>query len=58
MVNPNSFRNSFRMNENTFELLFSMIEPAVTGSSYFRKPISVREKLSVTLRYLATDMGN
>jgi hypothetical protein len=59
LVNYNdsySFRNYLRMDEETFDLLFSMIEDSITGSyrPRFRRPISARDKLIVTLRYLAT----
>ena len=54
--NPYSFRNYTRMDLATYENLFAMIESRITGSSYFRKPISAAEKFAVTLRYLATGL--
>lgn len=48
------FKRYMRMDEATYDNLFSLIEPEITGSSRFRQPISAADKFNVTLRYLST----
>ena len=49
------YRNLLRMDDDTFHMLLSMVEPNITRQrSRLRHPISARERLTVTLRYLAT----
>lgn len=50
-----SFRNFLRMDEDTFRLLLSMVETKIAKQdTRLRKSISPDEKLSATLRFLAT----
>jgi hypothetical protein len=50
------FSNFCRMNINDFEMLLQLIGPKIAKSdSHFRKAIPEKERLLVTLRYLATD---
>jgi hypothetical protein len=51
-----NFLNYMRMNLTTYNMLLSLIEPKITSSSQFRTPIAPWDKLTVTLRYLATGM--
>lgn len=51
----NAYRNFIRMDEDTFELLLGLVqEDLKKQDTTFRKAIPVREKLAVTLRFLAT----
>lgn len=44
-----------RMTASDFELLINLVAPAITRKvTYCRTPLSVEERLSVTLRFLAT----
>jgi len=43
-----------RIDVATYSMLFDIIEPQITGSSHYRKPIMAKEKFAVTQRYLAT----
>jgi len=54
--NPFSFSNYTTIDVDTYSMLFDIIEPQITGSSHYRKPIMAKEKFAVTLRYLATGM--
>ena len=49
-----SFKAYLRMDKATYNSLFHLIEPKITGSSRFRRPVSAADKFNVTLRYLAT----
>lgn len=45
----------FRMSRSDFDLLLTMIEPAITKkTSNMRKPIPANIRLAITMRYLAT----
>lgn len=49
------FKNYFRMDESTFNKLLQMVEPFLKRQDRnMRESISVRERLALTLRYLAT----
>lgn len=49
------YSNYYRMSEDLFEKLLTMVSPYITKqNTHFRQAILPREKLSVTLRYLAT----
>jgi hypothetical protein len=51
------FRLMFRMEMGTFNSLLRLIEPLITKQdTHLRMSITAREKLMVTLRYLATGM--
>lgn len=51
----NSYRNFIRMSEDNFEFLLGLIqEDLKKQDTLFRKAIPVREKVAVTLRFLAT----
>ena len=50
-----SFRNFFRMDDESFRLLITSVSPKLTKSNtIMRQSVSANERLSVTLRYLAT----
>ncbi len=53
---PEAFRGYLRMDVETFDALLDMVEDRITLSSRVRRPIPARERLAVTLRYLATDI--
>ncbi|XP_058817776.1 putative nuclease HARBI1 [Topomyia yanbarensis] len=49
------YRNYFRMNEETFMKLLSLVSPFITKQDTFmRRSLPANEKLALTLRYLAT----
>lgn len=49
------YRNYFRMNEKAFNTLLQKIEPLLQRkNTTMRESLSVQERLTVTLRYLAT----
>ncbi|ESO93725.1 hypothetical protein LOTGIDRAFT_100028, partial [Lottia gigantea] len=49
------FKNFLRMDANSFDELLDMITPLIEKQkTNMRDPISPNERLSVTLRYLAT----
>ncbi|KAI2647998.1 Adenylosuccinate synthetase 1, chloroplastic [Labeo rohita] len=49
------FREMLRVNVDDFYELLSMVEPFITKTNrVMRKSISAKERLSVTLRFLAT----
>lgn len=53
--NVDSFQNFTRMSTDDFELLLTMVKPLIEKrNTNFRCAISARERLIVTLRYLAT----
>ena len=49
-----SFYKYFRMTPEQFDNLLLLVNPMLTKKSLYREPISVGERLSVTLRFLAT----
>jgi len=50
-----SFRNFFRMDDESFRFLITSVSPKLTKSNtIMRQSVSANERLSVTLRYLAT----
>ena len=49
-----SFFKYFRMSPATFEILLRLVAPKIIKSSEKREAVSPAERLSVTLRYLAT----
>ena len=51
---PENFRCYLRMDIDTFDILLQLIGGRISGCQRYRKPISAREKLAVTLRYLTT----
>ncbi|KAK5639766.1 hypothetical protein RI129_010577 [Pyrocoelia pectoralis] len=52
---PKHFRNFLRMDKDTFEYLLKLIQPAIEKeNTIMRECISARDRLTVTLRYLAT----
>ena len=50
-----SFYNYFRMTPERFDILLLLMGLMLTTKSLYREPISAGERLSVTLRFLATD---
>lgn len=49
------FRNYFRMSQDTFEDLLRLVGPEIIRKeTIMRQSISPRERLAVTLRFLAT----
>lgn len=55
MGDASGFRNFTRMSSADFELLTNMIAPLISKKdTNFRKAITVKERLAVTLRFLAT----
>lgn len=49
------FRNYFRMSQETFQYLLSLVGPHITQmNTIMRESISPHERLAVTLRFLAT----
>ncbi|KAJ8671577.1 hypothetical protein QAD02_002836 [Eretmocerus hayati] len=53
-TDPGSFFNFLRMSPEVFDLLFSIVEPAITKQKAVREPIPAKGRLEITLRYLAT----
>lgn len=52
---PAAYRNFLRMPKNDFDYLLNLVAPLIMKSdTVMRKAITPAEKLSVTLRYLAT----
>ncbi|CAH1999866.1 unnamed protein product [Acanthoscelides obtectus] len=52
---PEDFKNYLRMDENTYIKLLAMVTPMITRKdTIMRNSISAHERLSVTLRFLAT----
>jgi hypothetical protein len=52
---PEDFKNYLRMDEKTYLELLSMVTPMIKKEdTVMRKSISAHERLSVTLRFLAT----
>ena len=54
MADHESFFKYFRMSPHLFENLLRLVAPMILKSDQKREPISPAERLSVTLRYLAT----
>ena len=55
LTDPESLRNFIRMDLSTFEDLLRLVSRRIAhGSTNFRSTISARERLIVTLRFLAT----
>ncbi|XP_026831387.1 uncharacterized protein LOC113563656 [Ooceraea biroi] len=55
LKDPNKFRRCLRMNTNIFENLVTKITPLIRRrDTHLRQSISPAERLSVTLRHLAT----
>jgi hypothetical protein len=54
---PAAYFGYVRMNKKTFDSLLEMIEPAITGDSRYRQPISARERLYLTLRKKLARVG-
>lgn len=53
--NADDYKNYYRMDENLFNMLISMLTPHLSRmNTVMRDPITVRERLAVTLRFLAT----
>ncbi|XP_011269237.2 uncharacterized protein LOC105259170 [Camponotus floridanus] len=53
-LTPEKFRNYYRMTATQFEELLYLVAPAVTKQTVIREPLPPAERLSITLRYLAT----
>ncbi|XP_074029877.1 uncharacterized protein [Leptinotarsa decemlineata] len=51
---PHKFIDYYRMSPDTFQYILSAIESSIAKYSIFRETIRPVERLSVTLRYLAT----
>lgn len=52
---PDDWRNYLRMDESTFQHLLNMVKPFIAKQdTHMRTSISPEERLSATLRYLAT----
>ena len=57
LTNDDQYRNYFRMSQESFSLLLSMIEPVISKQqTTFRRPLTGSERLAVTLRYLASGL--
>lgn len=55
LEDPQSYRNYLRMDNETFRYLASKVAALIKKQkTHLRNPISVDERLSVTLRFLAT----
>ena len=55
LTDREDYRRFMRMNTETFSELLERIRPYITGTrTVMREPISVEEKLAVTLRFLGT----
>ena len=54
LADHESFFKYFRMSPHLFENLLRLVAPMILKSDQKREPISPAERLSVTLRYLAT----
>lgn len=54
-ITPKDYRNYLRMDENTYLKLLSLVTPLIQKEdTVMRKAISAHERLTVTLRFLAT----
>ena len=52
---PMDFRIFLRMDSDTFEDLLTLVTPLIQRQkTIMREPVSARDRLSITLRYLAT----
>lgn len=50
-----SFQNFLRLSSSTFEVLINLIGPVIgKKTTNFREPISVQDRLAITLRFLST----
>jgi len=55
MENSGKFENFCRMSVEDFEFLHNLIGPDITKqTTHLRKPVSAKERLAVTLRFLAS----
>lgn len=54
-LHESRFRNYFRMTATQFEELLLMVAPQISKQTVIRKSISAEERLSLTLRFLASD---
>ena len=53
--NDGHFKNFLRMSEDSYQLLLSLVEPLIRKqNTRLRRALTANEKLSLTLRYLAT----
>ncbi|XP_071652213.1 uncharacterized protein [Temnothorax longispinosus] len=58
LEDPDRFRRCLRMNSDTFEHLLIKVDPIIRKQdTHLRESISPSERLSVTLRHLATGEG-
>lgn len=54
-LDANNFKNFIRMDENTFHLLLDLVKNDISRKdTMWRNSISARDRLTITLRYLAT----
>jgi hypothetical protein len=52
---PEDYRNFLRMNETTFDELLNLVTPLIERkTTRMRTPVSAKDRLSLTLRYLTT----
>jgi hypothetical protein len=54
---PAAYFSYVGMNKKTFDSLLEMIEPAVTGDSRYRQPVSARNRLYLMLRKMLACVG-
>ena len=55
LEDPDAFRNYLRMDKTCFELLLSLVHHRISKKdTLLRESLSTRDKLSITLRFLAT----
>lgn len=55
LTSPKDFNNYLRMNESIYEELLQLISPKIyKRDTHLRDAISVNQRLSITLRFLAT----
>jgi len=54
-ITPKDFYNYLRINENTYlHLTFSLVTPLIQKQNTMRDAVSPHERLTATLRFLAT----
>ncbi|KAK3929685.1 Cytochrome P450 11B1, mitochondrial [Frankliniella fusca] len=57
LEDPNKYRRCMRMNADLFEYLLTKVTPLIQRrNTHLRESISPAERLSVTLRHLATGL--
>ena len=52
-VDPEKYFDFFRMDVETFNELFALLEPHITKKTAVRRPIPAKTRLEISIRYLA-----